>query len=310
MKRATIPLVLVLLVGIASIGPLGNQVTANQQGPGVGDQLEGWAILCRMHGGKATLDTSSRTVVSLPYGSALCAGGGLDGLFCYIDTDPNSSFCWQFRSGPQVPSTPGPWAATGIDPESMPIVATIPTPSEATNPASRDMPLIVEAQVAWPTSEGAMQGVEVAQIHACTLGGGTATVTTRLPAIESAATVRCDGGVFDAHTCDFVVGLVTCFNDGPATSTDDTSTPTQAPGSGMPETQAATSESTSSTEPTEPTMPTEPVETAESTAIPTDEPIIEPTAPPPTDAGPWTVPEGTLPVLEPAEPTPTEVILT
>jgi cell division septation protein DedD len=306
MKRIAIPVVLLIAIAIATISPSVNQVTANQQGPGVGDQLTGWAILCGMHGGKHTVDTSGRTVGSLPHGSVLCAGGGLDGLFCYIDANPNNSFCWQFRSGQQAPSTPGSWSTTGIDPESVPIVSSLPVPAEVANPTSEDIPPIVDAQVAWPTTEGAMQGIEVAQIHACTLGGGTATVATRLPDIESAATVRCDGGFLDANICDYMVGLVTCFTDAPAEPQVE---PTTAPG--LPETSDATSESTTPTEPMEPTSPAMPTEATEPrpTTVPTDEPVIEPTAPPATESDPWTVPEGTLPAFEPAEPTPTEVIL-
>lgn len=291
MKRSMFTLI--LTITLIALAPHLDQVAANQQGPGVGDQLTGWAILCQLNGGKETVDTSSRTVKGLPKGSVKCTGGYLDGLFCEIFENPNSSYCTM-----NAPS--GPLATSGVDAGSLPIISTVPEPVATVDPSAVEPLVIAEAQVAWPATEGVSQGIAVATVHTCALGGGEAIASTRVPEVQSALTIRCEGGVFAGDVCDFTAGLVSCFNESGATVVEQTSDQGE-----MQATEPVSKEPTVA-----PTMAaTEPMATAPATAVSTDEPVIEPTFAP-TDAGPWTVPDGTLPVFEPVEPTPTEVILT
>jgi len=178
----------------------------------------------------------------------------------------------------------------------------VPEPVTVIEPDAMEPMVVMDAKVAWPATEGVSQGIEVAMVHTCALGGGDATASTRLSVVDEMMTIVCTGGVFSGDTCDFAAGLVTCFNEGAASPMEQpTDAPTEAPASPQ-----VTAEPTSV-----PTLDatTTPTESPPVTTVPTEQPVIDPTVAP-TDAGPWTVPTGTLPVFEPAEPTPTVVILT
>lgn len=282
----TTSLATVVIAGCA-LAMLGQPADANQSGPGVNDQIWGWSVLCAMHGGEATIDFHPGSG-----GDVSCKGGRLGGLTCFLYNDTSKSWCDHSKASAQ----PGAWASSSIDPTTIPLVVQVPVPAGtiSLDPAAR--PQLFDARIAWPATSGVAQGLMVADVHACKLGGGRATAMTRLPESSDSLVVRCEGGVFEGHTCDVAAGMATCFTDSAPLTTSPSLPATEPPATTEPVSPAATKS-------------VSPESTALPTTEPADEPVIEPTAAP-TDAGPWTVPEGTLPVFEPAEPSPTTVILT
>jgi hypothetical protein len=84
----------------------------------------------------------------------------------------------------------------------------------------------------------------------------------------------------------------------------------QTPPSDLPDIVPAESTTVEDdTDPTSTATATAPAPPPTATVPSPDDPVIEPTFAP-TDAGPWTVPEGTIPVFEPVDPTPTPQIFT
>ncbi len=303
MKRSAIPLVLLILVIIASIVP----AAAEDNSPNA-KNTAGVIQACEMAGGtveSSPSDDRTNSNGGPSKGFVKCTGGGMNGVGCA--TDNSGIYCtWQPPGAPS--KSEGSGQEIVVDAQDVTLASELPADAGISlMPDAVESPMLVEAVITWnPSAEAATQeGVDL--VNGCRLLGGTEFVA--YPDGNPGAgsfTVQCDGAVINGLWCAFGVGLSTCFfepGSGPdvAATGNSTMTPTDAP---MPTVAMPTEPPAQQPEASATTAPTT---TSEPT--PTEEPVIEPTAPPATDAGPWTVPEGTLPVFEPAEPTPTEVIL-
>ncbi|MGB3328119.1 MAG: hypothetical protein WBA46_04140 [Thermomicrobiales bacterium] len=273
MKRLVSVVASIVVLSFLVSQALAPPVEANQRGPGVDDQLTGWAVLCRMHGGTVIIDTSSRTVGGLPWGRVECYGGTLGGLVCYIDRDPRENSCYIMGHAPGT---------------ARPLVSTVSTSNAVLQPLTPAEPVVAPAQVAWVTTEMEGQGVMLAAINACTVLDGTAETGQLSPSDPTSFATHCSGGTLDGHWCQASTIIIACVME--STSSPLGVEPMPAVGApvapdAQPVATMAPPTSTPSAEPSVPPTPTtEPTVAPTATVVevtPTPEPV-QPTAEPTT----------------------------